>query len=310
MVNRNRDGHLTPERLGDEALDHVVHSFTEGSCTTPANVFHYNSCTKDTAKVTGTHNRQSSSPLSYQESAVNSSKKVVNQQEVRVQTSNRSYDDGGSPPQSQVIYKDNTSQNWTATVVAAYMAATNSGPVLCKPSTKNSSLQDNCTSDNSSHCKVFDINGLDEKHLASILIQAPKNRPWLNSDNKMVQAWRDQTNFELGFIPLSDVQGADTKVVNQLAHYCPIEAHKMVARQNKPNYLGARIRVDTQLNLEEWYGQLEGYWDQQLLDFLTFGFPLDFNRNSLGKGTIIGQPLIIRKILKLICKRIWILKLL
>ena len=69
-------------------------------------------------------------------------------------------------------------------------------------------------------------------------------------------------------------------MVNQLAHYCPIEAHKMIARYNKPNYLGARIRVDTQLNLEEWYDQLKGYWDQQLLDFLTFGFPLDFNRNS------------------------------
>ena len=165
-------------------------------------------------------------------------------------------------------------------MVVPYMAATNSGPVLCHPSMRNSVSQDNCTSDNSSHCKVFDINGLDEKYLASILIQAPKNRHWLNSDNKMVQAWKNQTDFEFGFIPLSDLQGADTKVVNQLAHYCPIEAHKMVARHNKPNYLGARIRVDTQLNLEEWYDQLKGYWGQQFLDFLTLGFPLDFNRNS------------------------------
>ena len=280
VVNHHRDGHLTPERLCDEALDHVVHSFTDGSSTTPVNVHHHNSCTKDIAKVTGTHNLYSSSALSQQKGAVNSSTKVVNQHQVRVQTSERSFDDGGSPPQSQVIYKDNTSDNLTATVVAPYMAATNSGPVLCHPSMKNSVSQDNCTSDNSSHCKVFDINGLDEKYLASILIQAPKNRPWLNSDNKMVQAWKNQTDFEFGFIPLSDLQGADTKVVNQLAHYCPIEAHKMVARHNKPNYLGARIRVDTQLNLEEWYDQLKGYWDQQLLDFLTFGFPLDFNRNS------------------------------
>ena len=52
VVNRNRDGHLTPERLCDEALDHVVHSFTEGSSTTPVNVPHHNSCTKDIAKVT------------------------------------------------------------------------------------------------------------------------------------------------------------------------------------------------------------------------------------------------------------------
>ena len=69
----------------------------------------------------------------------------------------------------------------------------------------------------------------------------------------MVQAWRDQTDFEFGFIPLSDLQGADTNVVNCLDHCCPIEAHKVVASHNKPNFLGARITVDNQLNLQEWY---------------------------------------------------------
>ena len=29
-----------------------------------------------------------------------------------------------------------------------------------------------------------------------------------------------------------------------------------------------------------WYQELRDCWDQQLLDFLTFGFPLDFNRNA------------------------------
>ena len=38
VVNRNKDGHLTPQRLCDEALDQVVHPFTEGSSTTPVNV--------------------------------------------------------------------------------------------------------------------------------------------------------------------------------------------------------------------------------------------------------------------------------
>ena len=49
--------------------------------------------------------------------------------------------------------------------------------------------------DNRSQCKIFDINGMDEKYLASILIKAPNNKPWLSSDNRMVQAWRDQTDF-------------------------------------------------------------------------------------------------------------------
>ena len=53
-----------------------------------------------------------------------------------------------------------------------------------------------------------------------------------------------------------------------------------MASYSKPNYSGARIKVDTQLNLQEWYEELKEYWDQHLLEFLTFGFPLDFNRNS------------------------------
>ena len=58
-----------------------------------------------------------------------------------------------------------------------------------------------------------------------------------------------------------------------------VKAHKIVAESGKPIFLQARIRVDTQLNLDEWQKQLEGYWDTQLMD-LRFGFPLDFNRLS------------------------------
>ena len=94
------------------------------------------------------------------------------------------------------------------------------------------------------------------------------------------QAWKDQTDFEFGFIPLSDLHESDSRVINHLQKYCPIEAHRIVAGYGKPNYLGARIKVDTQLNLQMWYQELRDYWDQQLLDFLTFGFPLDFNRNA------------------------------
>ena len=43
--------------------------------------------------------------------------------------------------------------------------------------------------------------------------------------------------------------------------------------------MGARIPVDNQLNVEEWKRLLENYWDQQLLQFLEFGFPVGFNRN-------------------------------
>ena len=124
------------------------------------------------------------------------------------------------------------------------------------------------------------MNGLDEKYINSILIRTPKKILGQNSNHDLVKAWNAQTDFQFGFIPLSDVQESECKDINVLQNYCPIKAHKLVASHKKPNYLGARIKVDSQLNLQEWYDQLYDYWDQQLLEFLTFGFPLDFNRNS------------------------------
>ena len=42
----------------------------------------------------------------------------------------------------------------------------------------------------------------------------------------------------------------------------------------------ACISVTSQLNIEVWQELLKDYWDQQLLQWLRFGFPLDFNRNG------------------------------
>ena len=60
----------------------------------------------------------------------------------------------------------------------------------------------------------------------------------------------------------------------------PIELHKIIKNSGKYNYLGCRIPIKSQLKVDVWAQELEGYWDTQLLDFLTYGFPLDFNRDS------------------------------
>ena len=58
-----------------------------------------------------------------------------------------------------------------------------------------------------------------------------------------------------------------------------IDAHYVIRHTGKPNFLGARIPVTSQLNVDKWEELLQGYWDQQLLQLLRFGFPLDFNRS-------------------------------
>ena len=59
-----------------------------------------------------------------------------------------------------------------------------------------------------------------------------------------------------------------------------LQAHFMIKTSGLPNYLACRIPIESQLQCKNWAKYLHNYWDQQLLDLLTFGFPLDFNRQT------------------------------
>ena len=60
----------------------------------------------------------------------------------------------------------------------------------------------------------------------------------------------------------------------------PLQLHKSVKQFGCPNFLGARIPVVSNLNMDNWKFHLRDYWDTQLLDLLEFGFPLDFDTNT------------------------------
>ena len=55
--------------------------------------------------------------------------------------------------------------------------------------------------------------------------------------------------------------------------------HDIVRAMNEPNYMEARLPVESQLKVDFWKTHLKDYCDKQLLQLLEFGFPLDFNRN-------------------------------
>ena len=85
-----------------------------------------------------------------------------------------------------------------------------------------------------------------------------------NNQCQILQKWREQSDtFETNVIHTNDL----------------IEIHEIVKETGKPNFMQARIPVKSQLNVEVWEKLLKNYWDQQLLQLLRFGFPLDFNRN-------------------------------
>ena len=59
-----------------------------------------------------------------------------------------------------------------------------------------------------------------------------------------------------------------------------LQAHKFITKTGKPNFLAARIPVRSQLNIDKWRAYLAQYWDEQLVDLLQYGFPLDASRDN------------------------------
>ena len=60
----------------------------------------------------------------------------------------------------------------------------------------------------------------------------------------------------------------------------------MVRQSGIPNFLGCRIPTQGQLKAHRWRHHLKGYWDKQLPDLISYGFPLDFDRNCPLEPTI------------------------
>ena len=88
-----------------------------------------------------------------------------------------------------------------------------------------------------------------------------------------------QNGTQFGFLSLTPL-----KVYT--SHHTPIKAirniadlHTTVKASNLPNFIFCRIPLKFQPSITNWRKYLVNYWDQQLLDLLAFGFPLDFNRS-------------------------------
>ena len=130
---------------------------------------------------------------------------------------------------------------------------------------------------------IYDINhaGVEEKFANSIIHvnQFSDQSIIHNTDSDIFRKWSGQSDFQFGFIPLGEQKMPKTLACNNLNNKSLIEVHHIVRKTGKPNFLGARIPVTLQLKVEVWQDLLKDYWDQQLLQLLRFGFPLDFNRN-------------------------------
>ena len=119
---------------------------------------------------------------------------------------------------------------------------------------------------------LYDVNftGVEDKFVNSIMHvhQFSTSGDTGNMDSEIYNAWRRQSDFDFGFVPLSDQMLPNTSTLNEAKGTSPFEIHETIRSTNKPNFMQARIQVKSQLNIEAWKKYLEGYWDRQLCELI------------------------------------------
>ena len=75
-----------------------------------------------------------------------------------------------------------------------------------------------------------------------------------------------------------------------------------VCRNEAPNFRGARIPLNSGLNLPAWRGLLQGYPDRDLIDLIIYGFPVGYTHHERLNLTshITDRVLDIRRLFEII----------
>ena len=185
-------------------------------------------------------------------------------------------------------------------ILSSHVIKTQSSDIQCNPTSVdkfntqcdvNTSGSDKCEScipvpdykcDNGSHVgiKVQELGqiswaSISKKQLMQIDINLLHNRCQDLCD------FMCQQSEHTGFNPLSPLQFVNIKqcnkcVVNRDLFQDPVKLHKYVSSFKCPNFLGTRVQVNFDMNLDLVDLLAKDYWDWQLPLYLRYGFPLDF----------------------------------
>ena len=88
------------------------------------------------------------------------------------------------------------------------------------------------------------------------------------------------SEHDFGFCPLTDLVLYKGGPVHWDSIPDDLQAYQFIKKTGKPNFLSARIPVRSHLNIDKWREHLTQYWDEQLVDLLQYGFPLDASRDG------------------------------
>ena len=89
---------------------------------------------------------------------------------------------------------------------------------------------------------------------------------------------KKQSKYDFGFVPLTNPIMPSVNTYTSSNGASIGDLHRQVKSHGCYNYMGAHIRLNSQLNVKKWEEYLCEYWDKQLLQFIQFGFPMGFNR--------------------------------
>ena len=69
-----------------------------------------------------------------------------------------------------------------------------------------------------------------------------------------------------------------------------LDIYDLVRATGRPNYLGARIRIPSDINCDAWDALLHGYHDSEITDYLRFGWPGGYTAPTPPTTTMRNHP--------------------
>ena len=99
---------------------------------------------------------------------------------------------------------------------------------------------------------LFDIRNSESDKFINSIIFHDQNRLIKSIPCGTYDLWCHQSKVKFGFIPLTDPIMPNTGKVSDRVIADPIKLHEKVKKFNIPNYLGTRIPVKSQMNIQAW----------------------------------------------------------
>ena len=77
---------------------------------------------------------------------------------------------------------------------------------------------------------------------------------------------------------------------DSLASVSPIMKHILASNHDLPNAFGAKVPVDTPLNIAAWDSRLQDYHDENVVKFLRYGWPINYTADKLPESSASNHP--------------------